>query len=159
MLLALLLASLAVAGCSSPSSSTSSSSTDTSGSMAGMHMAKTWEVALQGNKFVNDTLTIHVGDTVKWTNKDSVGHSVTSRTGQTESFDSNPQCQVALEPSPICMPNGGSFSYTFKKAGTTEYYCRAHSMMTAKVVVLEHSQMAGMAMSSSSHSMAPASAA
>src|SRR5690349_8727189 len=93
-LLALLIASLAFAGCSSPSSPASSSTSGTSGSMSGMHMAKTWEVALQGNKFVNDTLTVYVGDTVKWTNKDSVGHSVTSRTGQTESFDSNPNCQV-----------------------------------------------------------------
>lgn len=150
-IVALLVASLAFAGCSSSPSTSSSSTSTSSGSMSGMHMAKTVQVALQGNKFVNDTVTIYVGDTIQWTNKDMVGHSVTSRSGQTESFDSNPNCTVALEPSPICMPSGGTFSYTFKKSGTTEYYCRAHSMMTAKVVVLEHSAMmnGSMPMSSS----------
>jgi len=145
-------AAFALAGCSG-SSGSSGSSSSMSGGMSGMHMAKTVDVAMQGNKFVNDTVTIYVGDTVKWTNKDTVSHTVTTRAGQAESFDSNPNCTTPLEPAPFCMPTGATYTHTFTKAGTTEYYCRVHSMMTAKVIVLEPSRMAMSGSMSGSMSM------
>ena len=101
-------------------------------------LAATKTVNIYGAIFQPARVTVDVGDTVKWTNKDQVGHSVTTRAGQPESFDSNPNCSVAVLPAPACMASGATYTHTFTKAGTTEYYCRAHSMMTAKVVVLEH---------------------
>ena len=130
-----------LAGCSSSSTPT----TTTTGTMTGMdhmHMAaKTVDVALSGNRFVNDTVTIYVGDSVKWTNKDSVGHSVTSDAGQTDTFDNKPNCAAGVLPSPVCMASGETFSHTFAKAGSTKYHCRAHSGMVGTIVVQEHPMM------------------
>jgi plastocyanin len=134
---------VALAGCSSsPSPSGSSRGPSSSGAAPSAshhdHSAKTVEVALQGNKFVNDTVTLYVGDTIQWTNKDMVGHSVTSDAGSTGSFDNKPNCAVALLPSPLCMANGEKFSYTFEAAGKTTYHCRAHANMVGTVTVMEH---------------------
>ncbi len=67
------------------------------------------------------TITISKGQTVTWTNMDSVPHTITSTTGV---FDSQP-----IEP-------GHTFSYTFNDAGTFEYSCTIHpSMQHGKVIV------------------------
>jgi plastocyanin len=67
------------------------------------------------------TVTISNGQTVTWTNMDSVSHTVTSTTGV---FDSGP------------ISPGQTFSYTFNNAGTFEYSCTIHpSMQHGKVIV------------------------
>jgi plastocyanin len=67
------------------------------------------------------TLTISNGQTVTWTNMDSVSHTVTSTTGV---FDSGP------------ISPGQTFSYTFNNAGTFEYSCTIHpTMQHGKVIV------------------------
>ena len=157
VLAVLALATFALAGCSSsnPGNSTTGA---TGGSMSGhMMMAKTVEVAMKGNKFVNETVTIHKGDTVKWTNQDMVGHTVTADAGQTESFDSNPNCPAPLPAAPACIAPGGTYSFTFTKVGTTKYHCRVHSGMTGTIVVVDPMMMSGsmsgsMSMSHSSSS-------
>lgn len=60
------------------------------------------------------------GETVTWTNDDSVPHTVTADDG---SFDSG-----ILDP-------GASFSRTFDQAGTFPYKCALHPQMQAEVVV------------------------
>lgn len=60
------------------------------------------------------------GETVTWTNDDSVPHTVTADDG---SFDSG-----ILDP-------GASFSWTFDQAGTFPYLCALHPQMQAEVVV------------------------
>lgn len=146
-------ACLMLAGCnssSSPSSSHPAMSPGMTGNMSGtmapgttmspgmnMTMPMTYEVDLQGIAFVNGTLTIHAGDTVKWVHHDGqVGHSVTSDAGAAETFDNYPNCVVGVAPHPVCMTDGESFSYTFKKAGKTSYHCRAHSSMTGTITVV-----------------------
>lgn len=54
------------------------------------------------------TLTIKVGSTVTWTNMTPVPHTVTSDDGK--SFDSGLSNPIA--------PSGGTYSFTFKQAGT-----------------------------------------
>jgi len=54
------------------------------------------------------------------TNDDDVPHTVTS---STKVFKSPP------------LDTGETFTYTFKQAGTFEYYCALHPHMTGKVVV------------------------
>jgi plastocyanin len=153
------LAALALAGCSG-SSNDNGNGMSMSGSMSGsMMMAKTVAVAMKGNKFVNETVTVYVGDTVKWTNQDTVSHSVTTDSGAAESFDSNPNCAAPVLPAPACTPGGGTYSHTFTKAGTTKYHCRVHSMMTGTVIVLDHSgmSMSGSMSMSMSHSSSSSS--
>jgi plastocyanin len=78
------------------------------------------DVALVGFAFSPGTVTIPVGATVIWTNKDSATHTVTSDTGV---FDSGNLARDAV------------FAYTFSKAGTYSYHCNIHPSMTGKIVV------------------------
>lgn len=84
------------------------------------------EVWLQNISFNPATITVNVGTTIKWTNKDNVTHTVTSGTpGSPDGiFDSGN------------LSNGGTFSFTFNTKGTFQYYCKPHqSSMRGTVVV------------------------
>jgi len=78
------------------------------------------EVWIQGMAFNPSPITIAIGTTIKWTNKDAVSHTVTSKTG---AFDSG------------VIGSNGIYSFTFNTAGTFSYYCAIHPTMTATVVV------------------------
>lgn len=126
-----------LAGCASQTQTTTSSAAPTE-APAHDHSAKTVEVHLMGNKFVSGTLSVYEGDTVKWVNKEAVGHSVTSDTGQTPVFDNKPNCLSGALPSPVCMASGETFSVKFTATGKTTYHCRAHPNMTGTIVVVAH---------------------
>ncbi|MGH3926295.1 MAG: cupredoxin domain-containing protein, partial [Pseudonocardiaceae bacterium] len=79
-------------------------------------------VSMEGLQFVPALLTVAVGDTVTWTNNDTALHTVTVTDGP-EIFESE-----LLNP-------GDTFTYTFTKAGTYEYYCAVHPDMKASVLV------------------------
>ncbi len=70
-----------------------------------------------------DMIAVKPGTTVTWTNKDSFAHTVTTDSGQTETFDSK------------SLDGGGTFSVTFAKAGTFSYHCNIHNTMHGKIVV------------------------
>ena len=67
-------------------------------------------------------VTIEVGDTVTWTNEDSVEHDVMVTRGP-ESFRS-----------PM-LGKGESWRHTFRTAGTYSYLCSVHPDMVASVTV------------------------
>ncbi len=69
-----------------------------------------------------NVLRVPVGTTVRWTNEDTVPHTVTDAAG---SFDSG------------FFNQGESWSYTFDAAGEFEYFCTPHPWMRAKVIVEE----------------------
>ena len=71
------------------------------------------------------TITIKVGTTVTWTNTTSAPHTVTSDDGKT--FDSGINTPIAA--------SGGTFSFTFTKAGTFTYHCQIHPFMKATIIV------------------------
>lgn len=71
------------------------------------------------------SITIKVGTTVTWTNNTSAPHTVTSDDGTT--FDSGLNTPIGA--------NGGTFSFTFTKAGTFSYHCQIHPFMKATVIV------------------------
>lgn len=79
------------------------------------------EVYIKGMAFTPATITVSVGTTVKWTNKDAVSHTVTSDTG------------TVLNSGNIAA--NGTFSFMFTTAGTYNYHCGIHPSMVAKVVV------------------------
>ena len=70
--------------------------------------------------FGPQTLTVRVGATVTWTNKDDIPHTTVSTDGVFKSK---------------VMDTEDKFSYKFDKAGTYSYYCTIHPKMTGKVVV------------------------
>jgi plastocyanin len=87
---------------------------------AGSVRAATHAVAIRDFAFEPATLTITVGDTVTWTNEDSVAHTATSSTG---AFDTG------------LLDQGESGSVTFTAAGTYGYFCEPHPSMTGQIVV------------------------
>jgi plastocyanin len=73
-----------------------------------------------GETFVPGVIFVDAGTTVTWSNLDGEDHTVTSATGV---FSGN-------------LPaNPGTYSYTFSKPGTYNYYCAIHTYMTGSVVV------------------------
>lgn len=71
--------------------------------------------------FAPASLTVPVGTTVTWTNKDEEPHTVVSSDGTT--FHSPG------------MGTDATFSFTFQNAGTFAYICSIHPMMHGTVVV------------------------
>ncbi len=78
------------------------------------------EVKIDNFSFTPQTLTVAVGTTVTWTNRDDIPHTVVSTDGVFRSK---------------VRDTDEKFSYTFAKAGTYPYYCSVHPRMTGKVVV------------------------
>jgi amicyanin len=77
-------------------------------------------VKIDNFSFAPQTLTIPIGTTVTWTNRDDIPHTAVSTEGVFKSK---------------VMDTDEKFSYTFTKAGTYPYYCTIHPKMTGKVVV------------------------
>ncbi len=78
------------------------------------------EVKIDKFSFGPETLTVAVGTTVTWTNRDDIPHTVVSTDGVFKSK---------------VRDTDEKFSYTFTKAGTYLYYCSVQPKMTGKVVV------------------------
>ncbi len=82
--------------------------------------AATAEVKIDNFSFGPATLTIAVGTTLTWTNRDDIPHTVVSTDGVFKSK---------------VLDTDEKFSYTFAKTGTYAYFCSIHPKMTGKVVV------------------------
>ena len=78
------------------------------------------EVWIQNMAFDPSSITVTAGTTVTWTNKDAIGHTVTSDSGL---FDSG---TIGLN---------GTYSYTFATVGAFKYHCKIHPGMIASVTV------------------------
>ncbi len=78
------------------------------------------EVGIGDFEFMPPTLTVPVGTTVTWTNRDDDAHTVNSVSG---AFVSSP------------MDTDDKFSFTFTVPGTYPYYCRLHPQMKGQIVV------------------------
>ena len=82
---------------------------------------KTYNIDIQDFDYKTKTLTIKKGDTVIWTNRDSVRHTVTSDSGN--ELDSE------------LLSQSGSYSHTFAQTGTYDYHCKPHPYMTGTIIV------------------------
>ena len=78
------------------------------------------EVKIDNFSFGPQTLTVPVGATVTWTNRDDIPHTSVSTDGLFKSK---------------VMDTDEKFSYTFTKAGTYPYFCSIHPKMTGQVMV------------------------
>ena len=82
----------------------------------------TVEVKIDNFSFGPASLTVAVGTTVIWTNRDDIPHTVVS-TDDAKTFKSK------------VLDTDEKFSFTFTKAGTYPYFCSIHPKMTGKVIV------------------------
>jgi plastocyanin len=80
----------------------------------------TMEVKIDNFSFGPNSITVAVGTTVTWTNRDDIPHTVVSTDGVFKSK---------------VMDTDEKFSFTFTKAGTFAYFCSIHPKMTGTVVV------------------------
>lgn len=80
----------------------------------------TREVSIRGFAFVPAADTVHVGDTVRWSNRDVVPHTATARGA---SFDSG------------TLDAGHEWRYVARAPGTYAYQCALHPTMHGTLVV------------------------
>jgi plastocyanin len=90
------------------------------GSSANAPQPTSAEVKVDNFSFGPATLTVAVGTTVTWTNRDDIPHTVVSTD---KVFKSK------------VLDTDEKFSFTFDKAGTYPYFCSIHPKMTGSVVV------------------------
>jgi len=96
-------------------SSTESTSTEAASS------GEDVEIKMQNIAFDPKDVTAKVGQTIKWTNEDSVDHDVKATSG--EDFKSD------------LFGKGGTFEYKLDKAGTIKYVCTVHPGMEGTITV------------------------
>lgn len=84
-------------------------------------LAATETVTIDNYTFTPATLNVHEGDTVIWTNHDSIPHTATALDGK--SFDSG-----AIDP-------GESWKFVFTKSGHFNYRCAIHPDMRGTINV------------------------
>lgn len=75
-------------------------------------------VDIKGFAFEPGTITVPIGTTITWTNRDSVQHTVTGDIFGSSSISQN-----------------DTYSHSFPDAGTFDYYCAIHPNMRGKVIV------------------------
>lgn len=80
--------------------------------------AKTYTINIANFAFSPASITINAGDTIIWTNHDSVPHQIAGN-----GFGSNP------------ISNGQSYGFKFNSAGTYNYHCAIHPSMTGVIIV------------------------
>jgi plastocyanin len=81
------------------------------------------EVVIYNYKFIPPTLTVAVGKTVTWYNRDIAPHTATHRSFGDEAFDSGSLGHLA------------TFSHTFRTPGSYPYLCIFHQGMMGTIVV------------------------
>jgi plastocyanin len=84
-----------------------------------VHAEEEVKVNIDNFTFEPKDLTVKVGTTVTWTNRDDIPHTVVSA-GKFRSKT---------------MDTDGTFSFTFTAAGDYKYFCSLHPHMTGSVKV------------------------
>lgn len=75
------------------------------------------DVEIRDYKYTPQNLTVKVGQTVRWTNKDTVLHDVVGSGIESE-----------------YLQKGETFTYTFEETGTYQYICTIHPWMEGEVI-------------------------
>jgi amicyanin len=83
--------------------------------------AATSDVTITNFAFAPAAITVKVGTTVTWTNKDEEPHTVFSSAGGMKS--------------PVLASNQSTYSFTFTTAGSYDYNCTIHPFMHGNVTV------------------------
>lgn len=78
-------------------------------------------VSIRAFRYLPETLTVAVGDTVNWANEDLVPHTVTAKSSQ--GFDSR---DMAIQ---------GRWQYVTREPATVDYVCDYHPSMKGVLVI------------------------
>jgi plastocyanin len=108
-----------LAACSSAAPAVSPAAADSKPASAAP-VSGSVNIEMSGFAFNPKELTVKVGTTVTWTNKDSAGHDVKAADGSWGS---------------ATLTNGQSFSKVFDKEGTYAYVCTFHPGMAGTIIV------------------------
>lgn len=84
---------------------------------------KTNSVMIKDFAFTPPIISVPVGTTVTWTNKDAIRHSVTADDGSPDMFDSG------------LIDSKATYTHTFSTKGTFHYHCEPHPYMKGVVIV------------------------
>jgi plastocyanin len=85
---------------------------------ASKHEPQTHQIEIRGMKFVPAELVVSVGDTIVWTNRDVLPHTVTGADFNSLSIAAQQQ-----------------WMYTVMSKGTIRYTCTFHPTMNAALIV------------------------
>jgi plastocyanin len=116
-------AALALAACGGGASPSAAPSTaqPSQPAASGPPAASGDTVTIEGFAFDPATLTVKVGATVTWTNRDTAGHTVKWADGS---------------PTSAAITRGGAaYTRTFATAGSFDYACGIHPAMKGTIVV------------------------
>lgn len=80
------------------------------------------EVTIDNFTFAPAELSVAVGTTVNWVNRDDIPHTVVAKD---KSFRSK------------ALDTNDRYSFVFTKAGTYDYFCSLHPHMTGKIIVTQ----------------------
>ncbi|WP_229390311.1 cupredoxin family copper-binding protein [Methanosarcina sp. DH2] len=75
------------------------------------------DIEIRDYKYIPQNLTVKVGQTVRWTNNDTVLHDVVGSSIESE-----------------YLQKGETFTYTFEEVGTYQYICTLHPWMEGEVI-------------------------
>jgi plastocyanin len=89
-------------------------------SARGASAAEAVTVSIDNFTFAPAELSVAPGTTVFWTNHDDIPHTVTSTDGAFKSH---------------ALDTDDSFSFTFQKAGSYQYFCSLHPHMVGMIKV------------------------
>lgn len=79
-------------------------------------------IAIQGYRFLPPTVTVRVGATIRFLNRDAVAHTATANFGGFDTGDLKP---------------GQSKTFTVGTIGTAAYHCSIHPRMTGQLVIVQ----------------------
>jgi len=89
------------------------------GAIAVPSHAATIQITIDNLVFAPAEVSVKVGDTIEWINKDVLTHTATARNGD---FD-------------VTTPPKKTVASVLKKAGSVEYYCRFHPNMKTVLTI------------------------
>jgi plastocyanin len=97
--------------------------------------AATIVVNIADKTFAPADVVVAAGDTVTWTVTKSIGEPHTVTSGESGP-DAGKEFDSGIGDSSKLRDTGGTFSWTFEKAGTYAYFCQIHADMKGSVTVL-----------------------
>ena len=114
---------LAVAGCGGSDSGGSDKQPASGDSGSKGSSDAGTQVDMKDIQFAPMDITVKKGQTVTWTNSDSVPHNVTKENGPGADFK------------PSNLDGGATYKHTFDSAGKFDYVCTIHPNQTGSVTV------------------------
>jgi plastocyanin len=101
------------------------------------------QIRIADYKFIPDTVRVRVGQVIRWTNEDNIGHNVrftaATDTGPAKPIKNRAELMAMNRPKEMyasaLFEKGESWTAKFDKAGKFAYICDPHPFMKAVIIV------------------------